>query len=71
MKFISYFSDCRQAAKNALGSVITATRARELASSYAAAVPQLSSQLSALLVEGVLSEDYVLQVTATFIHSQR
>lgn len=51
-----------QAAKNALGSVITAGRARELASSYAASVPQLRSQLAALLLEGVLSEDYVLQV---------
>lgn len=51
-----------QAAKNALGSVVTAARARELASSHAASVPQLRSQLAALLVEGVLSEDYVLQV---------
>ena len=45
-----------------MGSVITAGRARELASSYAASVPQLRSQLAALLLEGVLSEDYVLQV---------
>ena len=55
---------CRaQAAKTALRTVITPARARELAASHAAALPDLRAHVGALLVEGVLSEDYVLQVS--------
>jgi hypothetical protein len=50
-----------QAAKTALRTVITPLRARELAAAHAAALPDLRAHVAALLVEGVLSEDYVLQ----------
>jgi len=41
--------------------VITPARARELAAAQGAALPDLRAHIGALLVEGVLSEDYVLQ----------
>ena len=50
-----------QAAKAALRTVITPARARELAAAHGAALPDLRAHIGALLVEGVLSEDYVLQ----------
>ena len=53
-----------QAAKTALRTVITPLRARELAAAHAAALPDLRGHVVALLVEGVLSEDYVLQARA-------
>ncbi len=53
-----------QAAKTALRTVITPVRARELAAAHAAALPELRAHVAALLVEGVLSEDYVLQARA-------
>jgi len=41
--------------------VITPARARELAAAHGGALPDLRAHIGALLVEGVLSEDYVLQ----------
>ncbi len=43
-----------KAARGALGGVITAARAKDMAATYAAALPQLQAQLSSFLVEGKL-----------------
>lgn len=63
------FQCCRlwlvQAARTALGAVATPARAGQLTADYAAAMPALSRQLGAFLVEGLVREEYVLQV----IHS--
>jgi len=55
-----------QAARTALGAVATPARAGQLTADYAAAMPALSRQLGAFLVEGLVREEYVLQV----IHSE-
>lgn len=53
---------CTQAARTALSSVASPGPAAALAASHAAALPRLSKQLCGLLVEGLVREEYVLQV---------
>ena len=43
-----------KAARSALGGVITAARAKDMAATYAAALPDLQAQLATFLVEGKL-----------------
>jgi hypothetical protein len=51
-----------QAARTALSSVASPGPAAALAAAHAAALPRLSKQLCGLLVEGLVREEYVLQV---------
>ncbi|CAL8464950.1 g4485 [Coccomyxa elongata] len=50
-----------KAARGALGGVITAARAKDMAATFAAALPDLQAQLASFLVEGKLKEEYVLE----------
>jgi hypothetical protein len=50
--------DCFKAARGALGGVITAARAKDMAATYAAALPDLQNQLASFLVEGKLKVRY-------------